>query len=188
MIEPMLTDLAEAVRRLSAAEQPSWAGPWQPVTSVSAVTSIGSHEVQMVRHACATGAWRSSRSQAAAAAARSRHIICAQHEGFHGLHAHQPARIGRQRPPEARVARAHLRARADHPEYAEFYSVWRAQQAHANARPMPACGPVVVARLRREPRSHAVDGLARPDATDRSHLHSRKDTCTFARHAGLELR
>ena len=84
---------------------------------------------------------------------------------------------------------AHLRARADHPEYAEFGdSVRRAQQAHANTRPMPACGPVVVARLRREPRSHAVDGLARPDATDRSHLHSRKDACTFARHAGLDLR
>ena len=107
------------------------------------------------------------------------HIPCA-HEEIHGLQAHQPARMGRQRPPEARVARAHLRARADHPEYAEFGdSVRRAQQAHANMRPMPACGPVVVARSRREPRSHAVDGLARPDATDRRHLHSRKDACTF---------
>ena len=68
-------------------------------------------------------------------------------------------------------SRAHLRARADHPEFAEFGdSVRRAQQAHANTRPMPACGPVVVARLRREPRSHAVDGPARPDATDRSQL------------------
>ena len=117
------------------------------------------------------------------------HTPCAQHEEIHGLQAHQPARMGRQRPPEARVACAHLRARADHPEHAEFGdSVRRAQQAHANTRPMPAGGRVVAARSRREPRSHAVDGLARPDATDRSHLHSRKDARTFARHAGLELR
>jgi hypothetical protein len=53
---------------------------------------------------------------------------------------------------------------------------------------MPACGPVVAARLHREPRSRAVDGPARPDATDRSHLRNRKDARTFARHAGLELR
>ncbi len=33
----------------------------------------------------------------------------------------------------------------------------------------------------------AVDGLAKSDATDRSHLHSRKDACTFAGHASLDL-
>jgi hypothetical protein len=61
--------------------------------------------------------WRRlSGAQAAAAASQPHHMRIARM--IHGLQAHQPARIGRQRPPEARVARAHLRARADHPEYA----------------------------------------------------------------------
>ena len=96
------------------------------------------------------------------------------------------------RPAEAaRCLESHAstRTRVYHPQYARRgETLLRTQQAHANPRPMPACGRVVAARSRREPRSHAVDGLARTDATDRSHLHSRKDARTFARHAGLELR
>ena len=157
MIEPMQPDLAEAVRRLPAAEQPSWAGPWQPVTSVSAVTSIGSHDVQILsRHARATRAWRSSRSQAAAAAARSRHIICAQNEGFHGLQAHWSA--GANRPAEAALcleSRARISGRALTIRNMKDSAI--PFGGHSRPMPMRDQFQLAAARLRCEPRSHAVD-------------------------------
>ena len=141
MVEPMQPDLAEAVRRLPAAEQPSWAGPWKPVTSVSAVTSIGSHEVQMVRHARAT---RAAEFQVAGSR-------CSRAEQAHPMRtarrvprlADSPADA--KRPAEAALcleSRARNSwARADHPEYEGFgASFRRAQQAYAETRSMPACG------------------------------------------------
>jgi len=66
-------------------------------TPCGAVTSIRSHDVQI--GTARTRHWRRlSRSEAEQPPLR-RHIPCASHEETHGLQAHQPARIGRQRPP-----------------------------------------------------------------------------------------
>ena len=40
---------------------------------------------------------------------------------------------------------------------------------------------MLAARLRREPRSHEFDGLARPNKTSTSDLRSHNDACAFAR-------
>ena len=85
------------------------------------------------------------------------------------MQAHQPARIGRQRPPVPRVVGAHLWARADHPEYAGFGDI--------SVRTAGPCGYAINASLRRLVCAVSLApmrsiGLAMSDATDRSPLHS----------------
>ena len=154
MIEPMQPDLAEAVRRLPAAEQPWWAGPWQPVAFVSAVTSIGSHDVQMLRHAHAT---RAAEFQVAGSS-------CCRTEQTHPMRiartvprlAGSPA--GANRPAEAALcleSRARISGRAltirNMKESAIPFG------GHSRPMPMRDQFQLAAARLRCEPRSHAVD-------------------------------
>jgi hypothetical protein len=141
------------VRRLPAAEQPSWAGPWQPVTSVSAVISIGSHDVQMVRHAHAT---RAAEFQVAGSS-------CSRAEQTHPMRiarrvprlAASPA--GANRPAEA--ARC-LEACAHLGRALTIRNMMNSAipfGAHSRPMPMRDQCQLAAARLRCEPRSHAVD-------------------------------
>ena len=154
MIEPMLTDLAEAALRLPAAEQSSWAGPWQPVTSVSAVISIGSHDVQMVRHAHAT---RAAEFQVAGSR-------CSRAEQAHPMRtarrvprlADSPADANR--PAEAALcleSRARISGRALTIRNMKDSAI--PFGAHSRPMPMRDQCQLAAARLRCEPRSHAVD-------------------------------
>ena len=137
------------MRRLPAAEQPSWAGPWQPVTSVSAVTSIGSHDVQMSRHAREFQVAGSS---------------CSRAEQTHPMRiarrvprlAGSPA--GATRPAEAVLcleSRARISGRALTIRNMKDSAI--PFGGHSRPMPMRDQFQLAAARLRCEPRSHAVD-------------------------------
>ena len=140
------------------------------------MTSIRSHDNRSNARTCHRRR-RSRRKPAAACGRRASRM--------HGIRNMQLAGspVVADRPAEAalclEVTCEHLDAHLPS-EYAGFSENFlRTQQAHTNARPMPASSWMGATCSRHAPRSHQVAGLARSKAMDRSDLHSHKDACTF---------
>ncbi len=167
MIEPMLTDLAEAVRRTSASEQ------------LAARVAGQAHRPVLLCTLHIGGAnWKSRATPTdvptPSGQRRCRiypdHCCKLQAEAIRGCNlvqiaaitkvARQPSRIGRQRPPGASKSRASTWTRVYEPQYARCgENFLRTKQAHTNTRPMPPSGCMDATCSRLSPRSHDVGGL-----------------------------